>query len=43
MLQTHPHYHGFTDYGDAENYRAELTRLRAELMKMRTDTSSSGL
>ena len=31
ILQAHPHYHGFADFGDAENYRSELTRLRAEL------------
>jgi hypothetical protein len=37
-LQAHAHYHGFSDYGDAENYRAELARLRAELLKMRQDT-----
>ena len=31
ILQAHPHYHGFADYGDAEHYRSELSRLRAEL------------
>jgi hypothetical protein len=34
-MQAHPYYHGFADYADAENYRAELTRLRAELKLMR--------
>ena len=34
-MQAHPHYHGFTDFGDAENYRAELARLRADLLQMR--------
>jgi hypothetical protein len=34
VLQAHPHYHGFADYGDAEHYRAELTRLREELTRM---------
>ena len=43
MMQAHAHYHGFADYGDAENYRAELARLRAELMQMRTDASNSDL
>ena len=33
-LQAHAHYHGFADYGDAEHYRADLTRLRAELRQM---------
>ena len=37
-MQAHPHYHGFTDFGDAENYRAELTRLRADLLRMRQDS-----
>lgn len=32
---THRHYPGFTDYGDADNYRAELSRLRAQLQVMR--------
>jgi len=41
MVQAHAHYHGFADYGDAENYRAELARLRADLLKMRTDTADS--
>ncbi len=41
VLQAHPHYHGFSDYGDAENYRSELARLRAELMKMQTDDAAS--
>ena len=31
VMQAHPHYHGFVDYGDAENYRAELARLREAL------------
>ena len=34
VLQAHPHYHGFADYGDAEHYRAELARLRADLARM---------
>jgi hypothetical protein len=33
-MQAHAHYHGFADYGDAENYRAELARLREELRQM---------
>lgn len=36
VMQAHPHYHGFADYGDAENYQAELLRLRSELMKLRS-------
>jgi hypothetical protein len=35
ILQAHPHYQSFVDYGDAENYREELSRLRAELKAMR--------
>jgi hypothetical protein len=41
VLQAHAHYHGFADYGDAENYRAELARLRADLLKMRQDDTDS--
>jgi len=37
VLQAHPHYHGFADYGDAEHYRQELARLRVELSRMQTD------
>jgi hypothetical protein len=40
-MQAHAHYHGFADFGDAENYRAELARLRAELMKMRKESMDS--
>jgi heat shock protein HspQ len=36
-LHAHPYYHGFTDFGDAENYRTELSRLRADLMKLPQD------
>ena len=38
ILQAHPHYQGFVDYGDAENYRSELIRLRAELKAMHTQS-----
>jgi hypothetical protein len=34
VLHAHPHYHGFVDYGDAQNYAAELERLRAELTQL---------
>ncbi|OYU10789.1 MAG: hypothetical protein CFE38_15765 [Comamonadaceae bacterium PBBC1] len=37
-MQAHTHYHGFADYGDAENYRTELARLRGELLKMRQES-----
>lgn len=38
LLQAHPNYHGFADYGDAENYRAELARLRADLRRMHAES-----
>lgn len=41
VLQAHPHYHGFADYGDAANYRAELARLRAELTNRSQEDSAS--
>lgn len=34
VLQAHPHYHGFTDYGDAEHYREALARLREDLARI---------
>lgn len=40
VFQAHAHYHGFADYGDAENYRAELARLRHALLQMRADAKS---
>jgi hypothetical protein len=43
MMEVHAHYHGFADYGDAENYQVELARLRGELKKMRADASISDL
>ena len=32
-LQAHPYYYGFSHYGDAENYRKDLARLRQQLQK----------
>jgi hypothetical protein len=37
VLQAHPHYHGFVDYGDAESYRAQLVVLREQLQKMKSE------
>jgi hypothetical protein len=37
VLQAHPHYHGFADYGDAEHYREALARLREDLAHMQSD------
>ena len=34
VLQAHPYYGGFVDYGDAEAYRDELQNLRAELAQL---------
>jgi putative component of membrane protein insertase Oxa1/YidC/SpoIIIJ protein YidD len=31
VLQAHPHYGGFVDYGDGEAYRRELRALREQL------------
>ncbi len=31
VLQAHPYYDGFVDYGDAETYRRDLQSLRADL------------
>lgn len=32
-LQAHPYYHGFSPYGDAQHYQADLQRLREQLRK----------
>lgn len=34
ILDAHPRYNRFADFGDAESYRAELARLREELQKL---------
>jgi len=34
VLQAHPYYSGFADYGDAEAYRRELEALRAKLSQI---------
>lgn len=37
VLQAHPYYHGFVDYGDAESYRVQLVVLREQLQKMKSE------
>jgi hypothetical protein len=37
VLQAHPYYGGFVDYGDAEGYKRELQVLRAELALLDSD------
>jgi hypothetical protein len=34
MMQAHPYYHQFSDYGDASQYRAELERVREALSRL---------
>ena len=34
VLQAHPYYGGFVDYGDAEAYRRDLQALRADLARL---------
>lgn len=34
ILDAHPHYHRFADFGDAEAYRRELAELRRELERL---------
>lgn len=34
VLDAHPYYTDFTDFGDAESYRGELARLREDLSKL---------
>ncbi len=37
VMQAHPYYHGFVDYGDAESYHAQLEALRAQLQQMKSE------
>ncbi|MCK9261254.1 MAG: hypothetical protein M0P63_16025 [Azoarcus sp.] len=39
VLQAHPHYGGFIDFGDGEAYRRELKALREELAGIKEDES----
>jgi acyl dehydratase len=41
VLQAHPHYSGFADYGDAENYRDQLAQLRQQLQVLQSDAALS--
>lgn len=34
IMQAHPYYDGFVDFGDAEAYQRELANLRARLMQL---------
>lgn len=34
VMQAHPYYAGFVDYGDGEGYRSELAKLRAALAEL---------
>jgi len=37
VMQAHPHYMGFLDYGDAQGYQRELENIRAKLADLDTD------
>ena len=37
VMQAHPYYMGFLDYGDAEGYQRELENIRAKLADLDTD------
>jgi hypothetical protein len=40
ILQAHPHYSGFVDFGDAQAYREQLRSLRADLAQLNDIRSS---
>jgi hypothetical protein len=42
VLQAHPYYMGFVDFGDAESYRTELAVLRAKLATLKTQSVDHG-
>lgn len=35
VMQAHPYYSGFVDYGDAQNYRDQLQQLRQQLQQIK--------
>jgi hypothetical protein len=41
VLQPHPYYNAFVDYGDAEAFRRELQALRASLARLDAQSSAS--
>jgi hypothetical protein len=41
ILHAHARYHGFVDYGDAENFQTELAVLRQQLQKIEDADSGS--
>ena len=41
VMQAHPHYSGFVDYGDAQNYRDQLEQLRQQLQQIKPDAPLS--
>jgi hypothetical protein len=41
VLQAHPYYVGFVDYGDAQAYREQLQNLRAGLSERRSAQAGS--
>lgn len=42
VLQAHPYYMGFVDFGDAESYRTELNVLRAKLAALKIQSIPDG-
>ena len=40
VLQAHPYYMGFVDFGDAKAYREELAQLRAQLASLQTQAAA---
>jgi acyl dehydratase len=41
VLQAHPHYSAFADYGDAQNYRDQLMQLRQQLQTLQSNAALS--
>ena len=41
VLQAHPHYSAFADYGDAQNYREQLSQLRQQLQQMQSASTAA--
>ncbi len=43
IMQAHPYYSGFVDYGDAQSYRDQLEQLRQQIQQLQTDAKPDAL
>ena len=43
VVQAHAYYHGFADYGDAQNYRDALVTLRTRLQRLQAESDAASV